>query len=126
MKNFSRCQSIDGGFFVRERSSSAENIGSPPHKSATKNAAPDTIISQKKCENCPVSSKIKMLPVTGALMTAAKNAAMPKIINSVVQSAVNKSARLPTRAKMFPINAPIVNTGKNKPPGAFVPKHISV
>jgi hypothetical protein len=27
---------------------------------------------------------------------------------------------------MFPINAPTTKTGKNKPPGAFVPKLISV
>ena len=108
------------------RSSSAEKIGSPPHKSEVKNAAPDTIISHVKCENCPVNSKIKIAPVIGALVTAAKKAVMPKIIKSVVQSAVKTSNSLPMRAKMPPANAPTVNTGKNKPPGAFVPKHINV
>ena len=104
----------------------AEKIGLPPSKSEIINATAESIVNAKRNENCPVNSTIKTLPVIGALITAAKYAAIPKIVNKIISSAEKNPNSTPIDAKIFPPNAPSVKTGKNTPPGAFVPKHISV
>ena len=49
----------------------------------------ETIINASRCEKLPVNSIIKILPVTGALTTAAKNPAMPQTVNSTAHSVPN-------------------------------------
>ncbi len=69
------------------------------------------------CVKLPVSSVTRTMPVTGALTTAVKKAAIPTMTQDATPRCKFGSRSEQTVANNRPTCAPTVNMGANNPPG---------